>query len=676
MANDSLKIDVETPGARDALKEVQALRDALEETKQEAKNVFAKGLSESLPEQLQDVAKGFRIAADSNAGFTTRLQGGVGAALIARTAMVDLAGRAVDLARAFGESRAAVEQEQRALRALGDNYASIRAATADTTTAAEALTMRQTLLRAGFQANADTLARVSRLGREYAQTYGGSATEAVNQFTAAIQSGDAAALQPFGVRLGQTKTSAERMSAAVEQLGERFSRTAAAGRTATEDAAAFDRGLARMRNETLTGLNRMFLHIPEGIHAAVTALGDMIPVERGVADATDHAARGLERQAEAARTTATATATLTSELSKADEALKAFENTLHDAPDYTLRANESYQEAVARNSAMALNAMNRARRTRDVQAGVLRSLGRVNNVDRAAAGLPTVQAAHSNLVPKWLTVSLEEKAAAEQERLSLLGSDEHQRMMRAKGIDSDDAASAGLLGRDEYQRALRAKSFESDDLNAAGLMGRNEYGTALQGKQNENAELDAGNSFGGKLTNAFASTKTAAESAADSVKGSFDLMTNGLTSFMDTLIESPEKAGEASVNLAKGVLKGIGMMAAQNSLFELAAGFADLARGLPTAAGHFISSGIYAGVAVAAGAGAAGIAASQRSGAQATPPSNNSGSFGPARADSGRGSGQRGGDTYVISVNGSILDTGGFEEAVGRAVRGARGRGA
>lgn len=673
--SDGIKIGVDVTGAQQGVDALSGVKDKLTEIREEARKVFAKGLSESLPEQLGDIAKGFEIAGDKTASFTTRLQGGVGAALIAKTAVSDLVGRMVELTRAFGEATAIQEQQQRALRALGSEYAAVRDATAGTVTATDGLAMRQTLLRAGFEANADTLARVSRLGREYAQTYGGTATQAVEQFVSAVHSGDANALQPFGVRIGQMKTSTERMAAAVDQLGERFSRVEAHARTATEENQAFERGLTTLRTGAVATLNVALGGTLTSFRNAAIAIGDYMTPQAGVADGADRAARSLEAQAAAARTTATATADLTSELTKADEALKAFENTLHDAPDYTLRANESYQEAVARNAAMALNAMNRARRTREVQAGVLRSLGRVNNVDRAAAGLPTLQAQHSNLTPKWLTVSLEEKAAAEQERLSLLSPDEHARMMRAKGIESEDSATSMLLGRDEYDRALRAKGIESDELTNAGLMGRNEYGTALQNKRNESAELESGNSFGGKLTNAFASTKTAAESAADSVKGSFDMMTSGLTSFMDTLIESPEKAGEASVNLAKGVLKGIGMMAAQNSLFELAAGFADLARGLPTAAGHFISSGIYAGVAVAAGAGAAGIAASQRGATQATPPSNSS-SFGPARAGGGSSDGQRGGDTYIISVNGSILDEGGFERAVQNAARGLRGRGA
>ena len=150
---DKLTIAVEVTGAQQGAAAIGEVKDKLSEVREEARKVFAKGLSESLPEQIQDVARGFSIAGDKTASWTTRLQAGVGAALITKNAVVDLAGRVVELSRVFGEAAAAQDEHDRALRTLGDTYASVRASTSGTTSATEALTLRQTLLRQGFEAN-------------------------------------------------------------------------------------------------------------------------------------------------------------------------------------------------------------------------------------------------------------------------------------------------------------------------------------------------------------------------------------------------------------------------------------------------------------------------------------------------------------------------------------------
>ena len=156
-------------------------------------------------------------------------------------------------------------------------------------------------------------------------------------------------------------------------------------------------------------------------------------------------------------------------------------------------------------------------------------------------------------------------------------------------------------------------------------------------------------------------------------------MTQGLNGFLDTLIESPEEVGTASVAIAKNFLKGLSMMALQESLFNLAKGVAaSFTPGMQaSAAGYFTASAIFAGVAAATGAGAAGIAAQQRGAQQATPAGSNGSGYNPARVDGGSGrGGNRETPMYTINVNGSVLDEGGFEDAIVRGIRRAHARGA
>lgn len=721
--SDALTITVKAD-TRDGVRAVNELREALAETQEQARNVFAKGLSESLPEQLQDVSRGMRIAADGSQGLTTRLQAGVGATLIAKNAMMELGARLIDVARAFGENAAAIEQEQRALRALGTTYDSVRASTSGTTTATEALSMRQTLLRAGLSANHDVMARVARLGREYAQTYGGTATEAVNTFVSAIQSGDAAALQPFGVRLTTAKNATDRLSQAVEQLGDRFSRVEAAGRTAAESQQAFERGLTRLRQNALEGVNSALLGLPGLLHQGITALGDLVQTERGAEDATDRASRALERQGEAARTTATATAALTSELSKADEQLKAFEETLQQAPAYTRGANETFQDTVSRASQQALNAIGRARQQREIQRAVARSLGRLSAADRAAAGLealptaddPTrvaMEVSGNNLQLNQVVGQLAALGIFPDGQLTGNARNRRSNNLRfqlamtllQRQLQREQAARAAMQGA-SLDNSFDVEGYReggsdrgSFDTELAALSERGLYSSEITRQRDamrraaearayddqkalEAREQARRQSFGGQVGSRLGLSDSLDEnlaspirSAADSVKSSFDSMTQGLNGFLDTLIESPDQVGAASVNIAKQFLKGLAMMSLQESLYNLAKGIAaSFTPGQqPAAAGYFTASAIFAGVAAASGAGAAGIAAAQRGAQPAPAGSTGASSMGPASVG-GTGSREERG-AVVFNINSTVFDPERAEETVARLMRGAQQRG-
>jgi hypothetical protein len=205
-----------------------------------------------------------------------------------------------------------------------------------------------------------------------------------------------------------------------------------------------------------------------------------------------------------------------------------------------------------------------------------------------------------------------------------------------------------------------------------------------ENKRREMSERDRRESLGGRVASGLGLKDTLEEnlaspiqSAASSVNNAFSSMTQGLNGFLDTLIESPEEVGTASVAIAKNFLKGLSMMALQESLFNLAKGVAaSFTPGMQaSAAGYFTASAIFAGVAAATGAGAAGIAAQQRGAQQVPAAANGGGGSGPARVDGGRGSDREERGSVVFNINSTVFDPERAEETVARLMAGANRRG-
>jgi hypothetical protein len=246
---------------------------------------------------------------------------------------------------------------------------------------------------------------------------------------------------------------------------------------------------------------------------------------------------------------------------------------------------------------------------------------------------------------------------------------------RALRIGSRVAGDNVLLGGDSTESlSTRYGKFLGADTYA-------QLAEAEQGKAGARAEMGqtvAGlgrrNDLSQQVGSFFSDTQTLAEKGAKGVEGAFNSMSGAVSGFIDTLIEGQVPAGEAAVGLAKAALKGLAMQAVPEALFETAKGIAALAIGDPRAALHFTSAGIFAGIAVTAGAAAGGIGAAQR-GAQHSVSASASAAGPMGSGLPSGGGGSRDTRPIVINVNGTVMDKEGFANAVLDGVNDAVGRG-
>lgn len=711
MSSDKLSIGVDSPGAATTIRQLEEVKSKLEnaEAAAHAFGAATKASGEEAAAALEKVQKAshdvleivdrigtaaylddfsdrikyagesFMVAEDKSRSFGVRASAMfAGLSGITQMWVTSLyAG-----AQALAAGGAAAEQNERAVRSLGAAWQHVQQATNDTVSAQQAQTAQQALLRSGLSIQAEDLGVVARAARDYALATGTDTTAALTQLTSALQSGDTNALRPFGVTVREGTSRTRTFSTALEQLRGEQSRTAVEARSFAEDNERLSRSWTEMTNTVFSEIAR-WTDLRSNIVGVTDAIRELSGAndEANLRAASNDGARAAHLElvnqynaalGSAARRGVRFGTALPNAMSLSDDDLARFTLQLNQGGGSEVLASVAEAGTLQdqRRAAAAAEAAGRAEERR-LQGRADASVDRDRNTSVQDIAQARLQQAIRQMAKE---VDIKRGALAASMGIDVSSLDtifETRSSMRAE----EEAKRRGQLTYEQEQNdATRARNLAlASGVSQAGEVRATGFDAYTRARD---VGAQVGDRFGGARS-AAEQQVALTQQTADSVMGSYEQMTNGLNGFLDTLIESPEKAGEASIALAKNVLKGIALMAAQKSLFSLAEGFAALAGKDPASAtAFFVASGIYAGVAVAAGAGAAGIAASQRGGAQATPPSNNSGSFGPARADSGRGNGQRGGDTYVISVNGSILDTGGFEEAVGRAVRGARGRGA
>lgn len=273
----------------------------------------------------------------------------------------------------------------------------------------------------------------------------------------------------------------------------------------------------------------------------------------------------------------------------------------------------------------------------------------------------------------------ESRAAFRRRLTAALRSDEQGETAALRSKEADMASyRRGVQVAEDEARGVKAQ----DDLTAArelqislaeGTTAKDE-----EGKYNRGL-LATRESFGAQFRDAFIpaaeQTKTAAEMMAEGVKGAFDAMTGAVTNHVAAIIEGRESIGEALRGIAHDTLLSLAQTATKEALMETARGTAKLAASYgadPTAYGHFAAAGIYAAVAVGAGLGAYATGAPSASAA-----SGGAGRTPPAAASAGVGSGQQGGggNTFVINVNGTVMDREGMNNALLEGVNDAMSRG-
>jgi hypothetical protein len=158
--------------------------------------------------------------------------------------------------------------------------------------------------------------------------------------------------------------------------------------------------------------------------------------------------------------------------------------------------------------------------------------------------------------------------------------------------------------------------------------------------------------------------------------GAFGALTDGFAAAVDAAISGGDGIAKAFAKAAAASLKSTAIQASINALFETAKGFAAIAVGSPSAAGHFKAAATFAATAAAAGVGSAALGALAGGGGGA--------SAGRGAAGGGfmasRGANDNGGGTTVIfNWNGAIPPTKEQQRQIGdltsQAVRSSKNNG-
>jgi len=755
MAGDKITIDVEVKGAKqsaeyisnlnkrfeEAAEGAEKLSEKLTQVSEDSQNLLAKGMSESLPEQLNDIAKGFGIASDKSLTLSTRLQAGVGAMLIAKNAISELGGRLFEYGRALDEANVRSEAQARRLRELGTATREIQQLNNGAVQSTDAYALRVALLGDGIQATAQEQAQLIELARRH-KLAGEDNAAAIQRVTAAIN-GDAAAQRLLGMSTEEGLTAQERFRNAIRLSANEHARLGqvqmSADEIAARNVATHQRGADALLQMVAagTGLSTIYDGLTRSADGWTRAGQDLYrwvtesteghrtlgTATRNLAQETGNLGVSVEttkarmeamnqhliQQRDLANQAALAQKELASSLLEVNLAARSGE-TSGDTVNRNLRAlnrqlvrgdqerrtrREVYRQAV-RNGANAravrqalgmdepenetLIAMERSRNTESVDDLVsqLRSAGLMPNLQMARG----VRGRRSNSTQLQLVMLLLQRQLQSEQRLRGI-------MQGGPGEMGLDGFREGGSERGTFETELGALSerglysgeIERQRTNMRAAMAARDYD---ENKRREMSERDRRESLGGRVASGLGLKDTLEEnlaspiqSAASSVNNAFSSMTQGLNGFLDTLIESPEEVGTASVAIAKNFLKGLSMMALQESLFNLAKGVAaSFTPGMQaSAAGYFTASAIFAGVAAASGAGAAGIAAQQRGAQQVPAAANGGGGSGPARVDGGRGSDREERGSVVFNINSTVFDPERAEETVARLMAGANRRG-
>lgn len=164
---------------------------------------------------------------------------------------------AIAAAKLTGE----IEQNDAAVRRLGDAYGAITVATNGAVSAQQALSLQGSIQTAGIRVSAQQLAVLSRATREYALATGNDAAHAVEKLTNAIVNNSEDALSELGLAQARAATSTETLANMTRLLEERYRGVAPAARTFNEDLAKVPDALMALSGEAmrnaLSGLEQL-----------------------------------------------------------------------------------------------------------------------------------------------------------------------------------------------------------------------------------------------------------------------------------------------------------------------------------------------------------------------------------------------------------------------------------
>lgn len=271
LAREQEKLAVAIERTRDEIAKLKAANDD-NASKLEDSRSIARMLTTDvgqLGERIKSISPYWGSMAVTAVGSFTRIAASVGVALASIGAV------AVALGRAAGES----DNQARAASLLGGAYERVRAATADTITAQQALALQQGLVQSGLNVTGEQLAALAARARTFALATGGDTSEALGQMLDAMRGLESEGLRRFGVTLNSTGDRQRDFNSAVEQATTAQSNAEAQSRkwgTALTGVAAAQQTLAqtmqgsqRTMTEEVDRTTRAFSQMTSGIASAV-----------------------------------------------------------------------------------------------------------------------------------------------------------------------------------------------------------------------------------------------------------------------------------------------------------------------------------------------------------------------------------------------------------------------
>lgn len=212
--------------------------------------------------------------------------GGLAAAAgttVAATAAFAAATLAAGNALATAAARA--ERHDRAVRALGNTYRLVQAATNDTISAEDAYRAQLDLTRSGLRVSGEEFALITRYAREHKGALETN-EEALQQLTEALRNGEAEGLRKFGISTQQGATRAQQFERALRQMDRATKDVAPSQRTLAEEQERLSRTMSdgvdafgRLAAHAL-GLPETMAQVANSIREVVDAVNDMVDAEQ------------------------------------------------------------------------------------------------------------------------------------------------------------------------------------------------------------------------------------------------------------------------------------------------------------------------------------------------------------------------------------------------------------
>jgi hypothetical protein len=601
------------------------------------------------------------------------------------------------------------DRQTRAIAALGDGMDAISRQTADTVDETDAYRMQQRLLTSDLHATGEELGNVAGFAREWALAHGTTAAEATERLTSALIRGSQGGLRPFGIEVEHGASRSQVFHSALDQMGTSLAQTGVSARTASEDVHRFDRELGDSVNDlgrtaaAAINLRGIFRGLTEALHGLQDGTGaEAQASQRGAMDALTRSADGYNAAMASARHTLSG---FTEELPRFDQLSRQSAESLTRALQGAHSLDEA-RAAVARargETAAGQEAAAAAAR----EAAENEALDRAYNDSNADALGRTPTTHHRGGAPHAHRIAgvaeaeraeAQERATAKRQALAAEIHDQQEaydEQERAAVVFNAfmDALDADATNHQRHQEARAeekrlSQEHEAEQRRAIEMqIELVHHITAAEHAQMQSMSLVQlarlndvrhAESYAEQMKSVYemlaGGTESSAQRMSGAIKGQLSSMEGAFEQHLGAIIEGNENAGEALKRFTHTVLLQTAVKATVLSAEEFAAGFAMVARaagsygadvGAETSASqHFISGGIYAGIAggSAAGAYATNPSKSAGGGSGSVPSMASRANYGPANdnAHGGRG------DIYV-TVEGSIIDSASFDRHVGNA---------